>query len=268
MKQMLCIALVSAVGAALIGCKALPESPRGNTAPELGNVVKPTEDELVVSRAKAATELAAGWFQQGQNATALEELANAVKIAPNFAPAYGLYGLVHHTLREDGKAQEAFAKALALAPEDPGIRLNYGWFLCRTQRELESITEFEKAADNPLYRTPELALQYAAQCATRVNRMAVAETFYKRMAALAPDSAVPVNGLVEITYRVGRYNDTRNHLRNAMRNPLAPANILHIGFCAETRLGDKAGAASYLTQLQNRFPSSVELVRARAGECD
>ncbi len=249
------------------GCMAVNDQ-RANNTPELERTVRQTPEELAIGRAKAATELAAGWFQRGQYATALEELGNAVKSQPTFAPAHGLFGLVYHTLKDDVKAEESFKIALNLSPTDPQIRTNYGWFLCRTQREIESILEFEKAADNTLYRTPELSLQYAAQCAARANRMQVAETFYKRMAAVVPDSALPYFGLVEITYRVGRYNDTRNHLKIATRSQLVPASVLHIAYCAETRLGDLASASAYLAQLKNRFPSAVETIRATSGECE
>jgi type IV pilus assembly protein PilF len=265
MKRLCFFALV---GLALAGCTSTKESRPNSAVPELERTVKPTASELALNRAKAATELAAGWFQRGQYATALEELENATKAMPDYAPAFGIYGLVHHALKDDKRAEENFGRALALTPNDPELRLNYGWFLCRTQRELESVLEFEKAADNPLYRSPALALQYAAQCAARGNRMILAETFYKRMAAIEPDSPVPFFGLAEVTYRVGRYPDTRNHLKMAMRSTQVPANVLHIGVCVESRLGDKAAADAYLTQLKNRFPGALETVRASSGECD
>jgi type IV pilus assembly protein PilF len=253
----------------LAGCAAPAKENRATSAPpELERTIKPTPTELAQNRAKAATELAAGWFQRGQYGTALEELESATKAVAEFAPAHGLYGLVYHAMREDTRAEESFKRALALAPNDPELRTNYGWFLCRTQREVDSVLEFEKAADNPLYRTPTLALQYAAQCAARGNKMFVAETFYKRMAAIEPDSAVPYFGLVEISYRVGKYVETRNHLRVAMRSAQVPPNVLHYGVCAENRLGDKSAADVYLTQLKNRYPSAVETLRAVAGECD
>lgn len=260
-----CVGIV--VCALLSGCVAVKES-QPPSPPELERTQKPTAAELAATRARASTELAAAWFQRGEFKTALEELENAVNAVPEYPAAHGLFGLVYHAMRDDARAEEHFKRALAAAPNDPEIRTNYGWFLCRTQREVESVLEFERAADNPLYRTPELALQYAAQCASRANKMLVAETFYKRMAAVVPDSPIPHIGLAEVTYRIGRYHDARNHLRTALRSPQVPAHALALGACIESRLGDKAASEAYVTQLKNRFPGAVETLRASNGDCD
>ncbi len=252
---------------AITGC-AQTQPQRVNTAPELSNTVKQTESELLTSRAKAATELAAGWFQQGQYATALEELENATKVLPTYAPAYGIYGLVHHALKEDTKADAYFKRALEINPNNGELRNNYGWFLCRVSREAESVEQFEKAAADPLYKTPDLAMQYAAQCATRIGKMAVAENAYRRILANDRTSFIANFGLAETTYRVGRFNDARAHIRNVLGAQPVPAAALYLGACIENRLGDRAAESSYVSQLKNRYPGATETARAQNGDCD
>jgi type IV pilus assembly protein PilF len=261
------IVLSATILALIAGC-AQNQPQRTNTAPELSNIVKQTDAELLTSRAKAATELAAGWFQQGQYATALEELDNAVKVLPNYAPALGVYGLVHHALKEDAKADSYFKRALEISPTNGELRNNYGWFLCRVSREAESVEQFEKAAADPLYKTPELALQYAAQCATRVGKMAIAENAYRRILETDRTSYVAHFGLAETTYRVGRFTDARSHIRNVMNAQPVPVTALYLGACIENRLGDRAAESSYVSQLKNRFPRATETARAQNGDCD
>jgi type IV pilus assembly protein PilF len=257
------LALIAILG----GCTSVAPSRSGN-APELDRGVQQTPDEIAKAKAKASLELAAGYFQRGQHAIALEELENAVRAQPDYAAAWGLYGLVFHSLKEDGKAEANFQKAMNIAPNDPELRTNYGWFLCRTNREAESVAEFERAANNTLYRTPELALLYGAQCASRVGKMQIAEQFYKRILGVTPDAVAAFFGLTEVTYKVGRYAETRNYLKAATRSTQVPAHILAIGVCVETRLGDSSAVSSYLTQLRNRFPNAVETARAINGDCD
>ena len=60
---------------------------------------------------------AAGYYERGQMDVALEELNTAVKLDPNYAPAYNIYGLVYAMLGEDRKAEQNFERALQLAPE-------------------------------------------------------------------------------------------------------------------------------------------------------
>jgi type IV pilus assembly protein PilF len=263
------VTLIAVLGLlAQSACTTAPTS-RSGQAPEIGNnTSKPTAEEAAIARAKATTELAAGYVQRAQYDVALEELGNAVKNVSNYAPAYGLYGLVYHALKDDTKAETNFQRAIGLTPDDPEIRTNYGWFLCRTKRELESVAEFDRAAGNPLYRTPELALLYAAQCSARVGKMQVAEQYYRRILSISPESPIALFGLIELSYRTGRSEETRNQLKTAMRLPQVPANILHIGVCVETRLTDRDAAASYMAQLKNRYPTAVDTIRAENGDCD
>ena len=87
-----------------------------------------------------------------------------MKLDPNNAKTYNIYGLVYTVLGENAKAEQNFQRALALAPQDSEIRQNWGWYLCTHGRARESIPEFERAIRNPLYKTPEIALINAGRC--------------------------------------------------------------------------------------------------------
>jgi len=135
-----------------------------------------------LSRARIHTELAALYFQQGGIKTALDELANAVRIDPDYAPAYSVYGLVYMQLGERDKANRSFQQAIALAPNDPEIRNNYGLFLCETQQYQAGLNQLDLALSNPLYTTPAKALVTASRCAQAMGNGALAENYRQRAA--------------------------------------------------------------------------------------
>ena len=117
------------------------------------------------NRARVHTELAALYYQQGSFRTALSETDTALRIDPVYAPAYGVRGLIAMQLGENTQAAESFLQALALAPNDPDIRNNYGLFLCQTGEPTAGLKQLELAWKNPLYDTPGRALANASRCA-------------------------------------------------------------------------------------------------------
>ena len=133
-----------------------------------------------LSRARIHTELAALYYQQGSMRTALDELANATRVDPDYAPAYSMLGLVYMQLGERDRANTSFQKAVALAPGDPEIRNNYGLFLCDTQQYPSGLTQLNMALANPLYATPAKALVTAARCARQMGDDALANSYRQR----------------------------------------------------------------------------------------
>ena len=152
-----------------------------STNPSLPNEGKPVVSDPI-SRARVHTELAALYYQQGSMKTALDELASATKIDPQYAPAYSMLGLVYMQLGEPGPADNNFQKAVALAPNDPDIRNNYGLFLCDIQQYQKGLAQLDIALANPLYNTPVRALDNAARCAQNMGDAALASRYRQRAA--------------------------------------------------------------------------------------
>ena len=148
------------------GCSSTSTtSPPVAVAPTPPPPPPPIKEAPLPVRANLRAELAAGYYERGQMEIALQELAEAVKLDPTNPKIYNVYGLVYATLGQDTDAARNFRKALELAPNDSEIRQNWGWYLCTHAQARESIPEFEMAARNPLYKTPEIALINAGRCA-------------------------------------------------------------------------------------------------------
>jgi type IV pilus assembly protein PilF len=219
------------------------------------------------ARARIHTELSAGYFARAQYDVALEELNEALRNDPNYAPAYGMMGLVYSELRDDAKAEKNFQRAIELNSQDPEVRNNYGWFLCQRGREPLSLAQFELAVGNPFYRTPDMALINAARCAAKLNDRKGAEAYVQRALNVAPASQPAHLLLANLAYKAGEYELARTRMRNVMAFPSPSPEALYLGVCLEKKLGDKPAEASYAYQLKQRYPNAPETKLADAGSC-
>ena len=212
----------------------------------------------IVTRAKAHTELASLYFQNGNIIVALEELTLAISINPDYAPAYGMRGLALFHIREFDSAEKDFRRALSLNEKDPEINNNYGWYLCQTGKAKEAIGYFQKAIGNPLYQTPEVAYLNAGACYVKMNEFDLAEEYVRKTLRFSPDNAQALFQLGEIAYRRGNLEAARSHLINVVRKMEPAPEVLWLLLRVERRLGDKASEASLAAQLRRKYPDSQE----------
>lgn len=210
------------------------------------------------TRAKLHTELGALYFQDGNMAVALDELKTAIAIAPSYAPAYNVRGLVRLYLREMELAEDDFKQALRLAENDPEVNNNYGWFLCQTNREKDSIAYFLRAIKNPLYQTPGRAYLNAGRCSQKVGELDAADDFLQKALRFLPDNPQALMQLAAINYQRGNYELARKHLSDIVRKVEPSAETLWLALRIERRLGDRSAEASYGNQLRRKFSGSPE----------
>jgi len=209
-------------------------------------------------RANLRAELAAGYYERGQMDVALQELAEAVKLDPTLPKIYNVYGLVYATLGQDADAARNFRKAIELAPNDSEIRQNWGWYLCTHGQAREAIPEFEMAARNPLYKSPEIALINAGRCAGSLGENKQAEVFFKRALGVSPNNPLAALSLSQLTFKEGRLAEARALMKPVMQQTNPPPEALMLGACIERKMGDRSAEASYISQLRNRYPDSAE----------
>jgi type IV pilus assembly protein PilF len=267
LRQCLAGALASMLFVLVAGCSSPPKTePAPPPRPELPPIKQP--EVTPQERAVLHMELGAGYYQRGQMDVALEELDEAVKLDPANARIYNVYGLVYAWMGENARSEQNFQRALALAPQDSEIRQNWGWFLCTTGRARESIPEFERAAANPLYKTPEIALVNAARCSTSLGDNAAAEAYFKRAISLAPADANAAFGLAQLAYKANRLGEARVWMRRLMTQPNPAPDALFLGMCIERRQGDRAAELSYVAQLRNRWPDAAETRAVATSSCE
>jgi type IV pilus assembly protein PilF len=258
----------AAVAALLVACGS--REPRREQPPQVQ--APPTQEPVPASakeRARAHTELGAGYYQVAQYKVALEEFKEALEIDPRYVPALGMMGLVYMELKEDDKARQSFEKALKIDPTDADVNNNFGLFLCNRQREKESIRYFVAAARNTLYSSPQEAYANAGVCSRRAGNTAEAMEFFQRAVQLDPGYPRALINLAQLQFAAGQYDRAKLNLSRYMQVTKTPdAPSLWMGVRIERQLGDRPAMMSYSTQLQQRFPDAPETRLLREGRFD
>jgi len=239
-----------------------PPPPSVDTGQIIGEVGDPQ------NRAKLHTELAALYYRRGSMAVALEELRSATSADSNYAPAYSMYGLVYMDLKENRLAQENFEHGLKISPNDPDINHNYGWFLCQTGRETESIAYFERAIRNPLYPAPWRSYTAAGICSLRQGKLDDAEKFIQQALRLQPNDPGALLQMGLIRYRQGDIEEARRYALRYNRSVPPTAESLWLALRVERKLGNTIAEAGYANQLRRDFPRSREYQLLQRGAYD
>ena len=265
MNRLTCVALtVLAFG--FSGCDSLPR--KDSAGPVSESVSTTGEAAEPRNRAKVHAELAALYYTRGNMAIALEELRIAASADANYPLTYSLFGLVYMELRETKLAQENFERGLRLSPTDPDINHNYGWFLCQSDRETESIKYFMQAVANPLYPLPWRSYSAAGVCSLRKNNLKEAEDFFSRALRIEPDEPGSLLQLGQIRYRQGNLEEARRLVGRHNRIVTPTAESLWLAVRVERKLGERNAESNYATQLRRRFATSREYQQLQRGEYD
>jgi type IV pilus assembly protein PilF len=251
----------------LAGCTATGSGSGSGQGAQQAVSAQPAENERQ-QRAKVHYELGSLYLLDGRFAIALEEARIALSVDPNYAPAYNLLGLTHMELKESRLAEESFQKAMGLAPGDPEISNNYGWFLCQNGKEQASIAHFMAAANNPLYTTPTKPYTNAGVCSVRLKDDKAAENYLFTALRLSPTNTQALFWLADIAHRQGRYSEARQWTTDIEKMMEPTAEVIWLALRIERKLGNREAEARYATQLRRRFPGSPEQRLLTQGQYD
>ncbi len=232
--------------------------------------VTTTSDQADVERrARVRMELASGYYARGQLETALDEVKLALAAKPDLPEAYNLRGLVYQSLGDDLLAEENFRRALQLAPGDPNIMHNYGWFLCQRNRLNEAQAQFQQAIATPRYAGLARSLMTQGICYTRGGAWAEAERSLMRSYEIDPSNPVTAVNLADVLYRRGEYERARFYISrvNGVQE-LSNAQTLWLAVRIENKAGNTRGVRDVGRQLRNRFPNAPETQLLERGRFD
>lgn len=209
-------------------------------------------------RAQVHTALAGEYFARGNFRVALDETRLAIKDDPKFVQAYNMQGLVYMELREDVAAREAFNEALSLAPSNPEVLNNFGWYLCTRNDTARAVDMLKRAAADTLNPTPEKAMLSLGLCYRRMDRNAEAEQALRQAVMIRPELIGALYNLAIVTYERGAYEDANNYLNRYTRITQPNLDALVLGVKISRARRDAAAEDSYMQQLRRRFPDARE----------
>ena len=189
---------------------------------------------------------------------ALEELNEAVKLDPDDARIYNLFGLVYAMLGENAKAEQNFQRALAMAPQDSTSATTGAGICAATGAPRESIPEFDDGARaTRCTRRPRSSLINAVAAASRFGDSNGADNFFRRAQAAAPSNPQAIYGACADRVQAGppgRGADVGPPPDAAAAG--AARSALSRRCASRRRRGDRSAEQSYVSQLKNRYPDS------------
>lgn len=247
--------LVLAGAAQLSGCAARPGG--ADNGQRIDDMATAEEPE-VRKRARVRLQLAAGYFDQGQTAIALEELRQTLSIDPAFGDAFNLRGLIYMRLNDLRLAEDSFRRALALNPRDPNTLHNYGWMLCQQARYTEAAQMFSQALAHPVYMDKAKTYMTQGMCQQRAGQLVEAERSLSRSYELDPGNPITGFNLAQILYDRGELPRAQFYIRRINNTELANAESLWLGIKVERRMDNREAFNRLSDELRKRFPQSRE----------
>ena len=234
---------------ALGACVSTPTEPGGGKK-------SPTE------AATFNSQLAIEYLRKGDLAVAREKIERALTQDPSNVAVQMTAALVYDRLGEDKKADEHYAAALRLKPDDPDMLNNYGVYLCRKGKPNEGEKLLLKAANDPVYKTPELALTNAGMCMRGVGKISEAESYFRQVLNRKPRYGDALLQLADLDFQRGtkESNDEASRLIKRYLAVVAAAGpeILWLGVRVERARGDKATADAYAQRLKKEYPQAEQ----------
>jgi type IV pilus assembly protein PilF len=205
--------------------------------------------------------MASAYYQRGQMDAALDRGLRAVREDKGNPRAHYVLGIVYQKLGKTEQAKRAFAEAVRLDPQNPDFLNAQGSMLCLERQYREAVERFRKAAENPLYATPEVALTNAADCSRRANLTTQSERFLREALSANPSFAPALLAMAKLQYGRGAYADARGYMTRYSRvGPITPEALL-LASQIESRLGNTKDARAIADALRARFPDAPEVMQ-------
>ncbi|WP_374519645.1 type IV pilus biogenesis/stability protein PilW [Undibacterium squillarum] len=219
-------------------------------------------------RAAIRLQLAVSYYQQGQYKVALDEIRQALIVAPDNTDAYVVRALVFMEMGEKQLAEDNFEYALKLEPGRSETLNNYGWFLCQSGRERRGLQLLDRVIADSAYPTPGLALNNAGLCSLKLKDSGLAEKYFVRGFKVDPSHSGVNANLAKIYFDRGEFSQARFYIQRVLKQEIYAADVLWLAIKIERKLGDDSAVSALAAQLRKRHPSSKELLSMQKGAFD
>ncbi len=232
-----------------------------------------TEDGRVVDQEKrkaeashANTMLGIEYLRAGNYEMSRDKLERALATDPENTEALDALAVLYERVGEPDMAEKYYKKSLRLDPKNPRGHNNYGQFLCMQGRYEDAEKEFLRAANDPFYQTPALALTNVGLCALRMPDEEMAEKYFRL--ALEQDPVYPpaLLQMATLSYSRGNYLSARGYLERYQESGRDTPESLWLGIRTEYALDDHQAWGSYALSLKNNFPNSPQAAELKKWE--
>jgi len=249
----------------LVGCQQGAVRP-GGTSPDMVDNTGQFGQDSQTGAGDVYVKLAIAYMREGHLDVALKKAKQALSVEPANAEGHNVIALLYDRLGERDLAEKHFLRSLKIESKNSYVLNAYASFLCQQQRFAEADQYFLKALENPLYRTPEVALTNAGICAARDNDLQKAENYLRRALTFNPEFSLALIQMAQISFQAGENLSSRAYLQRYLEKARPTPASLWLGIQNERLLGDQNAVSSYSLMLKNNFPDSREVQLLRNSE--
>lgn len=203
-------------------------------------------------------QLGGKYLRRGELDQARVKLEKALEQDETNAQAHAFYGQLQHRVENTDIARVHFNRAIELEPEEAEHRNSYGVFLCQVKEYDSAIAEFEAAANNPYYKTPEYALDNAGLCMLESNQFELASGYLRKALRVNTKFANAYLHMAELLFKQGRMSVADAYYQRFLAYGRDSAESLLLGLKINRNLGKQPKAEQYASRLLNEFPESLE----------
>jgi type IV pilus assembly protein PilF len=206
------------------------------------------------------TEMGLGYLQQNNFELASEKLLKALRQNPESVKANYVYAVLQDKLEQKELAEYHYEKATKLDPKNSEAANNFGAFLCRNGRQLESEKYFKRALKNPLYKTPEYAYTNAAICMLQADELQRGKEYLGKAIAAKSDFGPALLSMADVLYKEGDYSNAKIYLDRYHLVSRASARSLWLAIRNTLELDGQGDIEELAQRLETEFPDSQEYV--------
>jgi type IV pilus assembly protein PilF len=140
--------------------------------------ITPTAKNSDFVIAEINAKLALAYLEKNDLAQGKAKLLLAQKQAPIDPTIWYVSGYFLERSGDKNAANQAYVKAIQLAPQLGAAQNNYGAFLCRNKQYSQAISHFLLAVKDPSYINTAAAYKNAALCALQIPDTALAKKYF------------------------------------------------------------------------------------------
>ncbi|MFT3733965.1 MAG: type IV pilus biogenesis/stability protein PilW [Rhodocyclaceae bacterium] len=252
-------------GLLLAACSGVPLSSSGSReANPVVSVERPMSDQPATTEyrrnAKVHVELGTAYVEGEQLGVALDEARHAIAYDKGYAPAHVLMGKVFALLTQYPQAEASFGEAVRIAPGDPEVNSEYGWYLCSRDKFSQGTQRLSAALGNPYFKNPARAWGLLGFCHVRAKDYASAELALSKSYQLDPQNLRVIYQLAEVALRaeaLPRAREFANELA-AKLSPGATPESVWLSLRIERKMGNRIAETKLANQLARDYPASAE----------
>ena len=221
-------------------------------------VSAPVSGDKARDASRFNAELGAKYLQRNDLDQARSKLEKALQQDKKNALAHVTYARLLQRVGDPKTANKHFKRAIALESRVAEHHNAYGVFLCQQNETELAEKEFNIAANDPYYETPEFALDNAGLCLMDNDDIKGAEGYLRKALKANPRFASALYNMAELTFKQKRLSVAEAYLSRHNEYSSESPKALLLALNIKRELGDSAAAKQLADRLLGNFPGSLE----------